>query len=64
MRVLGLFYTFFYEKISHTLKAIKAVKALNGTKTLWQKHKNVDKQISGYFPLRCFLEVFFIFVCS
>ena len=36
--VLNFF--FFYEKISHAQKAQKALKALNGTKTLGQKHKN------------------------
>ena len=51
---------FFYEKISHALKALKA---LNGTKTLGQKHKNANKRISDYFPLRCFLRVFLIFIC-
>ena len=49
---------FFYEKISHTLKAPKA---LNGIKTLGQKHKNANKRISDYSPLRCFLGAFFIF---
>ena len=74
MRLLRQFYIFyfFYEKISHTLKALKsskkhkkalkALKALNGTKTLGQKHKNVNKQISDYFPLRCFLGAFLIFI--
>ena len=51
---------FFCEKISDTPKALKA---LNGTKTLGQKHKNANKRISDYFPLRCFLGAFFIFVC-
>ena len=51
---------FFYEKISHALKALKA---LNGTKTLGQKHKNANKRISDYFLLRCFLRAFFYF-CS
>ena len=49
------------EKISHTQKAQKALKALKGTKTLRQKHKNANKRISDYFPLRCFLEAFFYF---
>ena len=31
----------------------KAPKALNGMKTLEQKHKNANKRISDYFPLRC-----------
>ena len=51
---------FFHENI---LYALKALKALQGTKTLEQKHKNVNKQISDYFFLRCFLVAFFIFVC-
>ena len=29
--------------------------------TLGQKHKNANKQISDYFPLRCFLGAFFKF---
>ena len=53
------FLFFFYEKILHTLKALKA---LNGTNTLGQKHKNANRRISDYFPLRCFLGAFFIFV--
>ena len=61
----------FYEKILHALKALKALKeqksrkapkALKGTKTLRQKHKNANKRISNYFPFRCFLGAFFIFV--
>ena len=56
--------TFFYEKISHaqkapkapkTLKASKALKALKGTNTPRKKHKNANKQISDFFPLRCSL---------
>ena len=60
--------SFFYEKISHARKAPKAPKALKapkrpkGTKTPRQKHKNANKRISVYFPLGCFLGVFFIFV--
>ena len=54
--VLNFFFFFFYEKILHALKA------LNGTKTLGQKHKNANKQISDYFPLRYFLGAFFIFI--
>ena len=49
MAVLNFFY-FFYENISHALKAqkaLKAPKALKCTKTLRQKHKNV-------FPLDVF----------
>ena len=52
---------FFFEKISHAQKAQKASKALKGTKTLRQKHKNANKRINDYFPLRCFLRTFFIF---
>ena len=52
---------FFCEKISHAQKAQKASKALKGTKTLRQKHKNANKRINDYFPLRCFLRTFFIF---
>ena len=55
MRLLRQFYTlFFYENILHAQKALKALKALKGTKTLGQKHKNANKRISDYFPLRCF----------
>ena len=54
---------FFCEKISHEPKALKALKALKGIKTPRQKHKNANKQISDYFPLRCFLGAFFIFIC-
>ena len=43
------------------LKALKAQKALKGAKTLGQKHKNANKRISDYFPLRCFLGAFFYF---
>ena len=57
-------FLFFYEKISPALKELKVLKALNGTKTLRQKHKNVNKRISDYLPLRCFLEACFIFVRS
>ena len=28
-----------------------------------KKHKNANKRISYFFPLRCFLSAFFIFVC-
>ena len=65
----GSFKLFFYEKISQAskgqkaLKAVKAQKALEGTKALGQKHKNANKRISAYFPLRCFLRAFFIFLC-
>ena len=61
--VLNFLYIFFYEKISHTpkaqkapkaLKALKVPKALKGTKTLRQKHKNANKQINDYFPLKYF----------
>ena len=61
-----LFIFFFYKKILHAPKAQKALKApkstekapkaLKGTKTL------ANKRISDYFPLRCFLRAFFIFV--
>ena len=57
-------FLFFYEKISPTLKELKVLKALNGTKTLGQKHKNVNKRISDYLHLRCFLKACFIFVRS
>ena len=40
----------------------KAQKALKTLKAFGQKHKNANKGISDYFPLRCFLGVFFIFV--
>ena len=46
---------FFYEKVLHAGKAPKAPKAPKGTKTPRQKHKNENKRISDFFPLRCFL---------
>ena len=57
--IIFFFYFFFCKKILHALKALKA---LTGTKTLRQKHKNANKRISDYFPLRYFLGAFFIFV--
>ena len=45
---------YFYEKISHEPKALKALKALKSIKAPRQKHKNAKKQMSHYFPLRCF----------
>ena len=59
---------FFYEKISHTLgaqkalKALKALKAIKDTKPFGQKHKNANRRISDYFPLRCVLGTFFFFL--
>ena len=53
---------FFYKKVLHALKALKPLKALKGTKTLRQKHKNANKRISDYFPRRCYLGAFFIFI--
>ena len=50
---------FFYEKILHALRAPKAPKAQKAPR---QKHKNASKRISDFFPLRCFLGAFFIFV--
>ena len=47
--VLNVLFFFFFEKISHTLKALKAIKTLKDTKTLGQKHKNANKRISDYF---------------
>ena len=50
-----LIFLFFYEKIWHAKKALKALKVLralkvlNGTKTLKKKHKNVNKRIRDYF---------------
>ena len=50
----------FHEKISHEPKALKApkeltpLKALKCIKSPKQKHKNANKRISDYFPLRCF----------
>ena len=59
---------FFYKKISHALKALKALKILNSAKSA-KRHKdtrvkaqNANKPISDYFPLRCFLGAFFIFI--
>ena len=66
--VLNFFFFFFYENILHAQKALKALKAqksqkaLKGTKTPRQKHKNANKRISDFFPLRCFLGAFFISV--
>ena len=28
-----------------------------------KKHKNANKRITYFFPIRCFLSAFFIFVC-
>ena len=62
---------FFYEKISHAPKALKAPKlqkapkapkTLKGIKTPRQKHKNANKGINDYFPLRSFLGAFAIFI--
>ena len=46
---------FFYEKISHVLKALKAQKVRRHNQAKAQKHKNANKRISHFFPLRCFL---------
>ena len=68
MRLLGQFYAFyyfFYEKFSHTQKAPKAPKSTKNTKRhkdTQAKAQNTNKRISDYFPLRCFLGAFFIFV--
>ena len=51
---------FSYQKISHTLKGLKApkaLKALKGTKTPRQKHKNANKQISDFFLVRAFKSI-------
>ena len=53
---------FFYEKILHALRAPKPPKAPKAQKAPRQKHKNASKRISDFFPLRCFLGAFFIFV--
>ena len=62
--VLNFLY-FFYKKISHALKALKSIKSTKSTKrhkNTWAKAQNANKRISDYFPLRCFLGAFFIFV--
>ena len=67
--VLNFFFFFFYKKILQAPKAQKALKAPKSTKST-KRHKNTqakaqnaNKRISDYFPLRCFLKAFFIFVC-
>ena len=69
IRTVLNFFFFFYKKILHAPKAQKALKAPKSTKST-KRHKNTqakaqnaNKRISDYFPLRCFLKAFFIFVC-
>ena len=73
IRAVLNFFFFFYEKISHA--RTKGAKSTKSTKKhqKHQKHQkaqrrnqakaqNANKRISDYFPLRCFLGAFFIFV--
>ena len=63
--VLNLLLIFFYEKISHASKAQKSNKSTKSTKRhkdTQAKAQNLNKRISDYFPLGCFLGAFFIFV--
>ena len=56
---------FFYEKISHASKAQKSNKSTKSTKRhkdTQAKAQHLNKRINDYFPLRCFLGAFFIFV--
>ena len=59
--LLLIFFTKRFLTHKKALKAPKAPKALNRIKTLKQKHKNANKRISDYFPLRYFLEAFLYF---
>ena len=65
MRSLGQFQTFFFftERSHIQQKAQKHKKHKNHKDATEQKHKNANKRISDFFPLRCFLWAFFIFVC-
>ena len=53
------FLFFFYEKILHAPKAPKSTKRHKDNQA---KAQDVNRQISNYFALRCFLGAFFIFV--
>ena len=60
-----LFLFFFFTKILHAPKSLKAPKSTKSTKRhkdTQAKAQNANKRISDYFPLRCFLRAFFIFV--
>ena len=50
--VLNLFLREDFAHIKSTKSTKKASKALNGIKILGQKHKNANKRISDYFPIR------------
>ena len=56
------FFTKTFDTHQKHSKTRKAPEALNDIKTLGQKHKNANKRISDYFPLRCFLGAFFLFL--
>ena len=56
MRLLG---QFFLQKDFARTKSTKSTKRHKDTQT---KAQNANKRISDYFPLRCFLGPFFIFV--
>ena len=63
--VLNFFLFFFFTKILHAPKSLKAPKSTKSTKRhkdTQAKAQNANKRISDYFPLRCFLRAFFIFV--
>ena len=59
---------FFLRKdFAHT-KSTKSTKSIKGTKQhkdTWAKARNANKQISDYFPLRCFRDIFYfcLLVC-
>ena len=55
-------FLFFYKKILHALNALKTLKAQKIQKHHQAKAQNANKQISNFFPLRCFYTHFFIFV--
>ena len=51
----------FYEKILDALKALKALKVLKAQKRNQAQAQIVNKLISDFFSLRCFLYTFFYF---
>ena len=61
LRQFLFFYFFLQKDFTHT-KSTKNTKITKNTKntknTKRQKHKNTNKQISDYFPLRCFSGAF------
>ena len=53
-------FIFFPQKDSTHNKGTKSTKTQPSKST---KAQNANKRISDFFPLRCFLSAFFIFVC-